>query len=163
MDRSGIVNWLDFAVFAAYWQRTDANQTNNWHKGADLDRNGEVNEIDLMLFAEQYLLDPNTIAKAIQFIPKEYRERLDETARQLLDYKGQTNQSIVCRVLQNNNTISEDMLDEITKGKYQKQEKPSLKQLLALSNNNEPSQRYETIEKKLQNNRFFATFQNGFA
>ncbi len=65
---NGIVNLADFAVFAASWRRSDANENNNWHKGADLDRNGDVNEIDLIKFAEQYLCDPNTISKAIDRI-----------------------------------------------------------------------------------------------
>ncbi len=82
------VNWADFAVFANYWQTSGHGAHDNWANGADLDRDGSVNEIDLMKFAEQWLCNPGTIAKAIQSLPQEYRQRLDQTAQRMLDYKG---------------------------------------------------------------------------
>ncbi len=57
----GLVNLADFSVIAASWEKTDAGPSNNWHKGADLNRDGNVGEIDLSLFSEQWICDPNTI------------------------------------------------------------------------------------------------------
>jgi hypothetical protein len=57
----GKVNWTDFAVFASYWRTINHSPTDNWAKGADLNRDGDVNTIDLFLFSEQWLCDPNTI------------------------------------------------------------------------------------------------------
>jgi hypothetical protein len=57
----GKVNWADFAVFASYWRTINHSPNDNWAKGADLNRDGDVNTIDLFLFSEQWLCDPNTI------------------------------------------------------------------------------------------------------
>ncbi len=51
-----IVNFEDFAKFTAHWFQTGCNPANNWCGGADLDQLGDVNETDLGLFVDYWLL-----------------------------------------------------------------------------------------------------------
>jgi hypothetical protein len=116
----GKVNLNDFAVFASYWQRQDCNEGNHWCNGADLNKKGDVNEIDLSLFSEQWLCDPNTISKAIRLLPRQYRESLQKTAREILDYSGEHKQRVICGVYQNNREpsyrdFSPDLVEQLTK------------------------------------------------
>ena len=50
------VDGADFAVFAAYWQRTDCGAP-DWCRGADCEPDGDVDGLDLAAFAEHWL-DP---------------------------------------------------------------------------------------------------------
>ncbi|MHC4544542.1 MAG: dockerin type I domain-containing protein [Planctomycetota bacterium] len=50
------VDFIDFAMFASYWQVTDC-QDRNLCEGADLDIDGDVDHNDLRLFVD-YWLDP---------------------------------------------------------------------------------------------------------
>jgi hypothetical protein len=50
-----IVNFEDYAKFAAHWLQTGCNPANNWCGGADLDRLGDVNAADLDLFTDYWL------------------------------------------------------------------------------------------------------------
>jgi hypothetical protein len=147
----GKVNWADFAVFANYWKTINHGPTDNWAKGADLNRDGDVNTIDLFLFSEQWLCDPNTIAKAIQFLPKQYLEALNETAQKILDYSGEHQQRLVCRIYHNDNRPLGGIIPQLSQGTYQNSQKPTLNQLLALSNNgnNHLQRHYTTLDDKL--------------
>ena len=49
------VEFDDFARFAAHWLESGCNLDNNWCDGADLNQSGDVNEADLMLFADYRL------------------------------------------------------------------------------------------------------------
>jgi len=49
------VEFDDFARFAAHWLESDCNLDNSWCDGADLDQSGDVNEADLLLFADYWL------------------------------------------------------------------------------------------------------------
>ena len=57
----GKVNWADFSKIHINWQRTDCNATNNWCNYSDLNRDGNVNVVDVKLSSGQWLCDPNTI------------------------------------------------------------------------------------------------------
>lgn len=57
----GKVDFKDYAVITSNFGRTDCNSTNKWCDYADLDRNGDVNNLDLRSFNGQWLCDPNTI------------------------------------------------------------------------------------------------------
>jgi hypothetical protein len=69
----GIVDFGDFAVFAAQWLKTKCNQT-DWCGGADFDRSSEVNAGDLADLARNWLA-VNTDALAVQNA-NEYPTRL---------------------------------------------------------------------------------------
>ena len=47
---------VDFAAFAAQWNRTDCNLSNDWCSSADFDRDGTVGTIDLASFAQDWLV-----------------------------------------------------------------------------------------------------------
>jgi hypothetical protein len=48
-----VVNFVDFAVLALYWQEADCNDP-NWCEGADLDTDSDVDFYDFALFAEYW-------------------------------------------------------------------------------------------------------------
>ncbi|MBA7663440.1 hypothetical protein ES703_71481 [subsurface metagenome] len=50
-----VVNFEDFANFAANWQGTDCDQSNNWCNGADLNQKDGVNLADMADFANEWL------------------------------------------------------------------------------------------------------------
>lgn len=50
----GVVNFSDFAEFAAYWYQTDCNEP-NWCEGTDFDRSNSVNFVDLTIFSNHWL------------------------------------------------------------------------------------------------------------
>ena len=62
LNSDDVVNFLDFAIFASQWEVADCNDP-NWCKGADLDRDSEVDLKDLGLLADYWLwgipCDPN--------------------------------------------------------------------------------------------------------
>jgi hypothetical protein len=49
------VNFVDFAYFAARWQTTDCNSSNNFCGGTDMDFSGTVDLQDLAIFATNWL------------------------------------------------------------------------------------------------------------
>lgn len=53
-DDDTIVNFVDFAVLASYWQETGCSYP-NWCEGTDLDTDGIVDVNDLMLFCEFWI------------------------------------------------------------------------------------------------------------
>jgi hypothetical protein len=53
---AGIVNFLDYAKLAEHWLEVPCNAQNNWCGGADLDQSGEVDNTDLKLFVDEWLL-----------------------------------------------------------------------------------------------------------
>jgi hypothetical protein len=58
---SCIVGFRHFATFAEHWHDTDCNDLNDWCGGADLNYNGDVNYVDLDMFAGEWLNPcPNT-------------------------------------------------------------------------------------------------------
>jgi hypothetical protein len=57
-DSDGIVNFCDFATFSSQWNGTGCGDP-NWCAGADIDRDGDVDNKDLGLFVE-YWLWPNS-------------------------------------------------------------------------------------------------------
>jgi hypothetical protein len=50
-----IVDFQHFARFADNWLQVDCNDMNNWCDGADLSYSGDVNSLDLRLFADEWL------------------------------------------------------------------------------------------------------------
>jgi hypothetical protein len=56
-DSDGVVNFLDFATLSFHWNDTGCGDP-NWCAGADIDRDGDVDNKDLGLFVE-YWLWPN--------------------------------------------------------------------------------------------------------
>lgn len=50
-----IVEFHHYARFAEWWLETDCNEGNNWCSGADLNQLGDVNEVDLGLFVDEWL------------------------------------------------------------------------------------------------------------
>jgi hypothetical protein len=46
---------VEYAIFAGYWQRTDCSVSNDDCSGADINKTGAVDIIDLQLFAERWL------------------------------------------------------------------------------------------------------------
>jgi len=50
-NNDGIVNFVDFEVFASYWQATDCADP-GWCQGADIDSTGSVDGNDLGLFVD---------------------------------------------------------------------------------------------------------------
>lgn len=48
------VNFIDFAILASYWGAIDCSDP-DWCGGADLDTDGDVDNVDLMLFADYWL------------------------------------------------------------------------------------------------------------
>ena len=50
-----IINFIDFAGFAAYWRHSDCNSTNNWCNNADKTQDGNVLLDDLVEFASDWL------------------------------------------------------------------------------------------------------------
>ena len=50
-----MVDFYHFAKFAEHWLETDCNDLNNWCGGADLDQFGNVDLMDLELFADEWL------------------------------------------------------------------------------------------------------------
>ena len=50
-----IVGFHHFARFAEHWLQADCNDMNNWCGGADLDYSGDVNSLDLRLFADEWV------------------------------------------------------------------------------------------------------------
>ncbi|MHC4158133.1 MAG: dockerin type I domain-containing protein [Planctomycetota bacterium] len=57
LDRSGCVDFTDFAILAEHWGGSNC-LTNRWCAGADLDKTGSVAAADLAVFA-QFWLTPN--------------------------------------------------------------------------------------------------------
>ncbi|MHC4723261.1 MAG: hypothetical protein ACYS9V_03295 [Planctomycetota bacterium] len=53
-DPNQDVDFLDYAFFTSRWGSTDCVEP-NWCEGADLDRNGDVNQNDLALFIDYWL------------------------------------------------------------------------------------------------------------
>ena len=49
------VDFEHYARFAEWWLEPDCNKENNWCGGADLDKLGNVNHIDLDLLVKQWL------------------------------------------------------------------------------------------------------------
>jgi hypothetical protein len=54
LDSDGVVRFNDFAIFALEWYSTGCSDP-NWCTGADLDRQGDVNYVDLGLLVEYWL------------------------------------------------------------------------------------------------------------
>ncbi len=54
LDRSGCVNFTDFAIFAEHWGGSNC-LTNRWCAGADLDKTGSVTAADLAVFTDFWL------------------------------------------------------------------------------------------------------------
>jgi hypothetical protein len=52
------VDFLDFALFASYWQQTGCSEP-GWCGGTDLDANSKVDANDLMLFCNYWLYQTN--------------------------------------------------------------------------------------------------------
>ena len=50
-----IVNFEDFAQFAAHWLGGPCNESNNWCSGADLNQLNDVNIEDLTILASEWL------------------------------------------------------------------------------------------------------------
>ncbi len=57
----GQVILSDFAKVGQYWKRNDAGPANNWHNGADTNRDGSVDYKDIKNIEEQWLVDANSI------------------------------------------------------------------------------------------------------
>jgi hypothetical protein len=57
IDRDGGVDFVDFALFAAYWRQTDCGQCG----GADLTNDGKVDIDDLRRFTENWLIGLGTL------------------------------------------------------------------------------------------------------
>lgn len=53
-NSDGVVNFRDFATFSAHYNDTDCGDP-NWCSGADIDRDGDVDNKDLGLFVEYWL------------------------------------------------------------------------------------------------------------
>jgi hypothetical protein len=53
-DGSGVVDLADYAVFASQWLAQDCGQP-DWCGGADLDRDGSVGIVDLLMFSDFWL------------------------------------------------------------------------------------------------------------
>jgi hypothetical protein len=53
-NEDGIVNFLDLALFASYWQQTRCSEP-GWCGGTDLDANSKVDDSDLILFFNYWL------------------------------------------------------------------------------------------------------------
>ena len=54
-NNDGIVNFIDFAHFAAQWLRLDCNEGNGWCEQCDLNKMGTVDFDDLLIFTENWL------------------------------------------------------------------------------------------------------------
>jgi hypothetical protein len=54
LDRNCNINLVDFSLFALHWRRSDCNEP-NWCDGADLDKSGDINGMDLYLLTENWL------------------------------------------------------------------------------------------------------------
>ena len=50
-----VVEFEDFARFADHWLDSGCNAGNEWCEGADLDQLGDVDEVDLKLFVNEWL------------------------------------------------------------------------------------------------------------
>ncbi|UCF43237.1 MAG: hypothetical protein JSV99_11800 [Planctomycetota bacterium] len=51
LNNDGIVNFVDFNLFASYWQATDCTEP-SWCQGTDIDNTGSVDGNDLGLFVD---------------------------------------------------------------------------------------------------------------
>jgi len=61
LDGSGLVNFADFAMFAARWLDDDCDCHGSCCDGADLDSNEEVNSDDLAILVNYWLSDPHVL------------------------------------------------------------------------------------------------------
>jgi hypothetical protein len=50
-----IVDFQHFARFADHWLESPCDESNDWCDGANLDHLGDVNEVDLGLFVDEWL------------------------------------------------------------------------------------------------------------
>lgn len=50
-----IVDFQHFARFADHWLESSCDESNDWCDGANLDHLGDVNEVDLGLFVDEWL------------------------------------------------------------------------------------------------------------
>ncbi len=97
LNDDGIVNFLDFAIFTNYWRNhlkaspeVSCVANISGPNGIPDGYNGKavVDEIDLGVVAEEWLMDVNSISKAMKTLPKELYERFNETAGNLLNHGG---------------------------------------------------------------------------
>ena len=105
-----LVNLIDFAIFAKDWKDNQGKKTSSvanitGPNGIPDGKNGYavVDELDLEVFAEQYLTDPDLISKAMQFLPKELYEKLNQTASYILNHVGDS--KLAVRFYQNQTPI----------------------------------------------------------
>ena len=157
-----IVNFLDYALFARDWRNNSKEKSIGNISGPNGIPDGNdggkaiINEIDLGAFAEQWLCDPNTISKAMQSLPKELYERLNQTASYILNNIGDS--KLVCNFYQThiNQYLSPDITEKIVATKEDTEtQTPTLRIMLVLSENNHNghlNKPYETIDHKLHNN-----------
>lgn len=165
LDFNQRIGFGDFSVVGLYWFNQDASSSNRWNKLSDIDRSGATDFNDLSHITGiagdwLWVQDPNLISKLISTFQSQYLEQLLNPLIQNL-YNNKTQQGrVFCLINSKPNPqayrFRGGVIKEIAQNnRYQSKNKPSLKQILALSNNNhneDLSRQYETIDHKLTTN-----------